>query len=117
MSTVKLLTSVFAIAAMAATSAMAGGWPNIPAKKVAASSADCCSVSAKNEKATNNQSSKTPRLISPDGFEYLGGEAGWQLAQHKYEYRNGRFTHAPDCPVSIAKAGGNLAPTAPALGA
>ena len=115
MSRAKLLTSALAIAAMAATSAMAGGWPNIPARK-AATSSDCCSVAAKSANATTAQTAKTPRLISPDGFEYLGGDSGWQLAQHKYEFRNGRFAHAPDCPVSIAKAGGNLAPIAPAPG-
>lgn len=112
MSTAKLLASAFAIAAMAATSAMAGGWPNATAKKGAQSREDCCSA-ARNASMTKAETSRTARLVSPDGFEYLGGDTGWQLAQHKFEYRSGRLGHASDCPVSIAKAGGNLTPSVP----
>ena len=110
MSTVKLLTSALVIGALAATSAMAGGWPNASAKKAAESRDDCCG--AKNASTSKSQASKAARLVSPDGFEYLGGDNGWQFAQHKFEYRGGRLGHASDCPVSIAKGGGNLRPSA-----
>lgn len=30
-------------------------------------------------------------------FEYVGGDAGWQLVQHHYIVVNGRFEHASDC--------------------
>lgn len=30
-------------------------------------------------------------------FQYIGGDAGWQLRQHHYIVVNGRFEHASDC--------------------
>ena len=32
-----------------------------------------------------------------NGFEYVGGESGWQLAPHKLAWRAGRFVHSDDC--------------------
>ena len=32
-----------------------------------------------------------------NGFEYTGGEAGWQLSQHKYVLKAGRFAHSDEC--------------------
>ena len=72
-----------------------------------------CSVSpARDATASATKSTASAaRQVSPDGFEYVGGESGWQLEQHKLAYRDGRFVHAADCPVEIAKAGGSLKPT------
>ena len=41
---------------------------------------------------------------SVNGFEYVGGEAGWQLAQHKYEFVNGRLAMSDECDHAIRKA-------------
>jgi len=112
--TPNLLTLTIITLAFGATSAMAGGWPNTPAKKpVAQSPAECCSVASTKDADASPAKTTTSaaRQISPDGYEYVGGERVWDLAQHKLEYRNGRFVHAADCPVSIAKAGGNLKST------
>jgi hypothetical protein len=112
MSTSKLLTSVLAVVALSATGAMA--WPNVLVKKqqpaTRTASAECCSVAPTKtaDTATARATKATTRLVSADGFEYVGGDTGWQLAQHKFELRSGEFKHASDCPVSIAKAGGNL---------
>jgi hypothetical protein len=43
------------------------------------------------------------------GFEYVGGEAGWQLAQHKYEIMNGKLLMSDECDHAIRAA---QAPTA-----
>ncbi len=104
MSTSRLLTSALAALALSATGAMAGSWPNIPSKKASPRAADCCSVTAaKKAQATDAKAPKfAPALVSADGFEYIGGEAGWQLAQHKLQLRSGRLAHAADCPVSLA---------------
>ena len=46
----------------------------------------------------------TPAALAPksastvkDGFEYIGGEAGWQLSQHKYVLSGGKFVHGEEC--------------------
>ena len=105
--TPRILTLTVAAFALTATGAMAGGWPNNPVKKSASPVADeCCSL-----KAEKKVQATAPR-VGADGFEYVGGEQVWRLAQHKYELRDGRFVQASDCPVSIARAGGNLRPSA-----
>lgn len=32
-----------------------------------------------------------------NGFEYIGGEGGWQPSQHKYVRVAGRFAHSDEC--------------------
>ncbi len=32
--------------------------------------------------------------ISADGWRYVGGETGWELVQHAYNFRNGKWVHA-----------------------
>lgn len=39
-----------------------------------------------------------------DRFEFVGGETGWQLAQHKYEVRGGTFQHSAQCDHAIRTA-------------
>jgi len=77
---------------------MAGGWPNIPAKKAVTKAADCCS---QQEQTTQDKAAKTePRMLHNHAstYEYLGAEGGAQLAPHRIEWRDGGFTHAADCP-------------------
>ena len=40
---------------------------------------------------------KAGRAATLDGFEYIGGDTGWQVAQHKYVLRGGRFAHSEEC--------------------
>ena len=35
------------------------------------------------------------------GFAYVGGESGWEPAQHKYVWANGRFEHSEECDHTI----------------
>ena len=39
-----------------------------------------------------------------NGFEYIGGDGGWQLAEHKYVLRDGRFAHSDECDHAIRSA-------------
>jgi hypothetical protein len=57
---------------------------------------ECCS--AKAEMALDARK----EIVGADGFEFVGGESGWQLVQHKYE-PDWSVTHSYDCPVGIAK--------------
>lgn len=41
---------------------------------------------------------------SVNGFEYIGGEGGWQLSQHKYVRIAGRFAHSDECDHAIRTA-------------
>ena len=93
--TSKLLTLALASLALGSSSAMAMGWPSIPAKKAAAG--ECCGIKA-------GKKAVAAAYVSSDGFVYVGGDAGWQLGQHKYGWRDGKVAMADDCPVSIAKA-------------
>lgn len=36
-----------------------------------------------------------------DGFEYIGGEGGWQLVSHKYEWKAGALAHSDECDHAI----------------
>jgi hypothetical protein len=38
------------------------------------------------------------------GFEYVGGESGWEPAQHKYVWTNGRFEHSDECDHAVRAA-------------
>jgi hypothetical protein len=35
------------------------------------------------------------------GFEFVGGEPGWQPAGHKFVWAGGRFAHSEDCDHAI----------------
>lgn len=41
---------------------------------------------------------------SVNGFEYIGGEGGWQPSQHKYLWSAGRFAHSDECDHAIRMA-------------
>lgn len=98
----RIFTCALAALAFGATAAMAGGWPNIPVKKPAARSHDhataqCCSARAQIAADARKE------VVGVDGFEFVGGEPGWQLAQHKYDVGAGPLAHAADCPVTLAR--------------
>jgi hypothetical protein len=39
-----------------------------------------------------------------DGFEEIGGDAGWQLSQHRYVLKDGKFAHGDECDHVIRSA-------------
>ena len=39
-----------------------------------------------------------------NGFEYIGGEGGWQPSQHKYVWTSGDFTPSDECDHAIRTA-------------
>ena len=41
-----------------------------------------------------------------NGFEYTGGDAGWQPAQHKFVWNAGHFAHSAECDHAIHPAKG-----------
>ena len=40
---------------------------------------------------------KAPDTLSKGGFEFVGGDTGWQLSQHKYVLVGGKFAHSEEC--------------------
>ena len=109
MSAPKLITLVLAAFAVSATSALAGSWPEIPKRKMASAPAECCAM--KEAKAANTATA-APAIVAADGFEFIGGEAGWQPAVHKFVLTDGHVAHAADCPIALAA----VTPRAPADG-
>lgn len=62
---------------------------------------------AKKSPATSEASAaarKAAAAPSADGFEYIGGEGGWQLTQHRYVLSNGKLAHSQDCDHAIRTA-------------
>ncbi len=79
--------------------AAAGSWPNISPRKAPARASQATAPAV-----------ATPRPI--DGFEYIGGEGGWQPSQHKYIRSAQGFVHSDECDHAIRTA---KAPTAAEL--
>lgn len=130
--TVKLIAAI-ALATMAVP-AMAGSWPNLPAAGKAAggnwhvtapASRDGFVETSGDATASLEQYSYTfergtvrsvaPRLAgpqpakrvataSPGGFEYVGGDSGWQPASHRLVWVSGRFVHSDECDHAIRTA-------------
>ena len=89
--TLRLVT--IAVAAALALPAVAGpSWPPTPPRKDAGKAPAIVKIV------------KAPEIRSVDGFEYVGGEAGWQLSQHKYEFVNGKLAMSDECDHAIRKA-------------
>lgn len=67
-------------------------FPSIPEKKEPAASV-----------STNEATART----TLNGYEYVGGDTGWQLAPHRLVWAAGGFKHASDCPAGakVAAAG------------
>lgn len=76
--------------------AAAGSWPNLPVRKAGATKPASVQPAA-------IQAATVPR-IATDGFEFIGGDTGWQLAQHKYLLVGGRFAHSDECDHAIRTA-------------
>ena len=38
-----------------------------------------------------------------DGWRYVGGDTGWELIQHAYDFRNGKWVHADKIDHSTPK--------------
>ena len=85
------LVAAMAIAFLALPAA-AGSWPNIPARKAPPKAVHQAPQAEESSESLGQRAS-----ASPDGFEFVGGDAGWQLAQHKYVRSDGRFMHSNEC--------------------
>ena len=85
------LIAAIAVAALALP-ALAGSWPPILPRSAAPKALQAASGTLAQKNA------------SLDGFEFIGGEAGWQPAQHKMERRSGRWVHSDECDHAIRPA-------------
>lgn len=47
---------------------------------------------------------KRVAAASPGGFEYVGGDSGWQPAPHRLVWVSGRFVHSDECDHAIRTA-------------
>ncbi len=106
-----LSLTVAAMALAASGTAMAGSSPNTAAQKADVPASTCCSATMEDDK-------ERMMVASTDAFEYVGGEAGWQLRNPKYEFGGGGLVHAADCPLTVASsqvapAGGGLLEPSP----
>ena len=52
--------------------------------------------------AERNQPAAKP--VVQGGFEEAAGEAGWQLSQHRYVLKDGKFVHGDECDHVIRSA-------------
>lgn len=87
--TAKLVAAV--AVAMLALPAAAGSWPPTPPRKAPAKAAQ--------QKVTPPLSADT--ADSRAGFEFVGGETGWQPAGHKFVWVQGSFAHSEECDHAI----------------
>lgn len=103
--TLALAAIVLAATSMAAT---AGSWPNLPAKKLSQASAFTASSAVTAER----RPAAVRDVPSNGAFEFVGGDSGWQLRQHRYAFRASTLVHAADCPLIASAA--SAASTGPA---
>jgi hypothetical protein len=85
--TITFTLAAIAFAALAAN-AEAGSWPPVQKKSQAA------------EPVAVRPAKQSPETALPPivgGFEYVGGDTGWQLAQHRYVLSGGAFVHSAEC--------------------
>ncbi len=101
------MTIIALVTGALALPAVAGNGPNHPAWKAPAKTAQPLPQSNDAKAA----STKGDRWVSGD-FEFVGGEAGWQLVQPAYTLANGAIVHADQCPFKTRTAAA-LAPIAP----
>lgn len=73
--------------------AMAGSWPNLPARKA--------STTAAGTWVAIPPQSAQAAPVSNDGFAYIGGDGGWELVQHNYVLSNGRLVHSDECDHAV----------------
>lgn len=53
--------------------------------------------------------------VSDDAARYVGSEAGWVYAGHKFEFRNGRLVHADNIDHNASKPSLSMTPAERAL--
>lgn len=98
-----LRIAALAAAAALALPAVAGpSWPPTPPRKPALQPSQASAQPQSAPRVPAPPASKASQ--SNDGFEYVGGDAGWQLAQHKYDFAGGRFTMSDECDHAIRSA-------------
>lgn len=83
-----------AAVAMLALPAAAGSWPPTPPRKAPAK--------VEQAKATlpAEQGAAASRAAGA-GFEFVGGETGWQPTGHKFVWVSGSFAHSQECDHAI----------------
>lgn len=86
--------AAIALAGPAAVNAGVGSWPQTASKPTTMpANATVAAPAAK----------KSAGAIV-NGFEYIGGDGGWQLVQHRYVVNNGRLVHSEECDHAIRSA-------------
>ena len=48
--------------------------------------------------------------VTADGYRDVGGEAGFRMEQHRYDFRNGKFVHADSLPHNTPKPSLTMSP-------
>lgn len=130
MTRIGTITVAIALAAITLPAA-AGSWPNVQTSRAPArfftvippQAADGFAAGAGDEVSTLEQyryvfgdearaliasrrpanTGATSRVAAKptDGFEYVGGEGGWEPSQHKYVWSAGGFAHTDECDHAI----------------
>ena len=79
-----------------------------------ASTLAVAATSTQTQKSAPAQPPQKPAKMVINGFEYVGGETGWQLVQHRFVIdRTGKLVHSEDC--DHARRPAPAAPTAQEL--
>jgi hypothetical protein len=62
-------------------------------------------VDAEYARIDTSNSRPIPRSapVARDDWEYVAGDTGWELRQHKYDFANGRLVHSDDIPHNTPK--------------
>ena len=104
------LIAAMAIATLALP-ALAGSTQPAPTKSAAASFTQSEDGYAREGEAgtwrpklTATQPTVDVATAKANGFEYIGGEPGWQVAQHRFVWTAGRFAHSNECDHAIRTA-------------
>lgn len=87
------LISVAAVAALALP-ALAGSWPPIAPRK----SPNAAPAAVTAPASPRSTDSRPPQASD---FEFVGGDTGWQLSQHKYVFAGGRLVMSDECDHTI----------------
>jgi hypothetical protein len=53
--------------------------------------------------ASNSRSTPRNAPAAKDDWAYVGGDTGWELRQHRYDFANGRLVHSDDIPHDTPK--------------
>lgn len=98
--TLTLALGAVALVTTGMTATAGPGWPAMPASKPAKATAD-----APASMRAERQAPAAGRDALPAGeFEYIGGDADWQLRQHRLTLRGGHVVHASECTLMASAA-------------